>query len=371
MVSRWPNTRVRFVRNKGMANRKRSGKSASSGASRGGRKLPASVPAGKSPNGKASSGLAGKLDPTRPDMPGPVDGGETRRPIQALVRRAEGSLPAAIARRFVDVELLPHSAALALYAMLSLAPLLLILVWLTSMMLPDAQEALMEQIALLLGSDAEQVARTILRNARERPDTGSMAGLWSLLLLMFGATAVFARLQDVLNKIFRTDATRLPGLLAWLRKRVFSLGLVLALGFLLLVSMTVGTVLQLAFASVDWMLPVLANLATWLIYVVAFALMYHYLPDRSVSWKHAFAGGAATAALFVLGRTAIGWYLDRAEPESAYGSMGALMLALLWIYYSALVVFLGALITAVVDERRKAHKAQRHGATSTRATRTP
>ncbi|MDQ3287537.1 MAG: YihY/virulence factor BrkB family protein [Pseudomonadota bacterium] len=277
--------------------------------------------------------------------------------MQSLVRRAEGSLPVAVARRFVDVELLPQSAALALYAMLSLAPLLLILVWLTSMMLPDAQEALMRQIATLLGSETEKVARTILENARDRPDTGSLAGWWSLLLLAIGATAVFARLQVVLNKIFRTDATQLPGVLAWLRKRVFSLGLVLALGFLLLVSMTVSTVLQLAFAQVDWMLPIIANLVTFLIYVVAFALMYHYLPDRSVDWKRSLGGGAATAALFVLGRSAIAWYLDRAEPGSAYGSMGALLLALIWIYYSALVVFLGALITAVVDERSKARKA--------------
>jgi membrane protein len=211
----------------------------------------------------------------------------------------------------------------------------------------------MQQIALLVGSDAEQVARTIVANARARPDPGSIAGWWSLAMLLVGATAVFAQLQDVLNKIFRTDATRLPGMMAWLRKRVFSLGLVFAVGFLLLVSMTVSTVLQLAFARVEWMLPLMASIATWFIYALGFALMYHYLPDRSVGWRRALGGGAATALMFVLGRAAIAWYLQHADPGSAYGSMGTMVWALVWIYYAALIVFVGALLTAVVDERAK------------------
>jgi membrane protein len=295
------------------------------------------------------------LDPTKPTATRARSGASTRRPaIEAMVRRAQGSLPVALLRRFIDADLMSQSAALALYAILSLAPLLLLLVWLTSAMLPGAQEALMQQITQLMGADAEQVARTIVTNARERPDTGSIAGWWSVLLLVVGATAVFAQLQDVLNKIFRTDATRLSGALAWLGKRVFSLGLVFALGFLLLVSMTVNTVLQLAFARLEWMLPLMASVAAWTIYALGFALMYHYLPDRSVGWRRALGGGAATALLFVLGRAAIGWYLEHADPGSAYGSMGTLVLALVWIYYAALIVFVGALLTAVVDERIQA-----------------
>jgi membrane protein len=298
--------------------------------------------------------LAAKLDPTQAG--GSKQNGKSRQrpPIETLVRRAQGSLPAALVRRFIDVDLMAQAAALALYAVLSLAPLLLILVWLTSALLPGAQEALMRQIAMLVGSDAERVARTIITSAEARPNTGSIAGWWSLALLFVGATAVFAQLQDVLNKIFRTDATRLSGLRAWLRKRVFSLGLVFALGFLLLVSMTVGTALQFALAQVKWMLPLMAGIATWLIYALGFALMYHYLPDRPVDWRRALAGGAATAGLFVLGRAVIAWYLERADPGAAYGSMGSLVLALVWIYYAALIVFVGALITAVVDERAQA-----------------
>ena len=297
-----------------------------------------------------------KLDPTKPTASRARSGKSLRKPaIEAIVRRARGSLPAALLRRFIDVDLLAQSAALALYAILSLAPLLLILVWLTSAIMPGAQEALMQQIAQLGGAEAEHVARTIVGNARQRPDTGSIAGWWSLGLLFVGATAVFAQLQDVLNKIFRTDATALTGFMAWLRKRVFSLGLVLALGFLLVVSMTVSTVLELLLGRVEWMLPAMATGATWVVYALAFALMYHYLPDRSVGWKRALGGGAATAVLFLLGRAAIAWYLGQSNPASAsaYGSMGTIVLALVWIYYAALVVFVGALLTAVVDERAK------------------
>lgn len=288
-----------------------------------------------------------ELDPTKPTA--------SRARIETIVRRARGSLPAALLRRFIDAELLSQSAALALYAILSLAPLLLILVWLTSAILPGARESLMQQIAQLGGAEAEQVARTIVENARAHPDTGSIAGWWSIGLLVVGATTVFAQLQNVLNKIFRTDATALPGMLAWLRKRVFSLGLVLAVGFLLVVSMTVSTVLELVFARVEWMLPLAVTAATWLVYTLAFALMYHYLPDRSVGWRLALGGGAATALLFLLGRAAIAWYLGRSNPgaASAYGSMGTIILAIVWIYYAALIVFVGALLTAVVDERAR------------------
>ena len=301
------------------------------------------------------AGIAAKLDPTKPTASRAQSGKSMRKPaVESLIRRARGSLPAALWRRFVDADLLSQAAALALYAILSLAPLLLILVWLTDAILPGAQEAVMGQIALLVGEDAEAVARTIVDNARERPDTESIAGWWSLGLLFVGATAVFAQLQDVLNKIFRTDATALPGPMAWLRKRVFSLGLVFALGFLLVVSMTLSTVLQWLFARVDWMLPLMAGAAAWLVYALGFALMYHYLPDRRVGWRRAFAGGAATALLFVLGRAAIAWYLARSDPGSAYGSMGTIVLALVWIYYAAFIVFVGALLTAVFDERSNA-----------------
>jgi membrane protein len=266
------------------------------------------------------------------------------------VRPVFGAL-AALVERFNEAELVAQSAALAFFALLSLAPLLLILLWITAAAVPSAREAFLDQVGLLLGHDFGTVADAILTSAVSKPDTGSIAGLWSVALLLFAATAVFGQLQSVLNHIFRTSAKRLPGIVAWLRKRIFSFGMVLAVGFLLVVSMTVNTLLQLAFARIAWLLPMVAAIVTWLIYALAFALMFHYLPDRRVGWRWALVGGVLTASLFVLGRAVIGWYLERWNPGAAYGAMGALVLTLLWVYYAGLIVFIGALVTAMIDER--------------------
>lgn len=291
------------------------------------------------------------LDPTESVCLTQIDGAPPPHRIQSLIRRAQGSLPMALLRRFIDADLIGQAAALAFYAVLSLAPMMLLLLWITASAAPSAQNMVMRQIQLLMGNETEQVARTIVSNARAAPNTGSIAGWWSIVLLLVGATAVFAQLQEVLNRIFRTDATTLEGVWAWLRKRVFSFGVVLALGFLLLVSMAVTTVLEVAFSRIDWMLPVVATLASLLVYALAFAFMYHFMPDRRVRWPLALAGGSLTAALFVVGRSAIAWYLERASTGSAYGAMGALVLTMLWVYYAAIILFVGALITAVIDER--------------------
>lgn len=265
--------------------------------------------------------------------------------------RVNRSLPAALVRRFVETDLMTQAASLSFYALLSLAPLLILLLWLTASLYPPAQQSLLDQIQQLAGPSAGTVAETVIRNASDRPDVGSLAGWWSTALLFIGATVVFAQLQGALNLIFRTDAQRLNGLAAWLKKRVFSLGVVLAIGFLLVVSMVATTALQVVFARLPSLLPALGYATTLLLYALAFAFFYHYLPDRRVAWKQAFLGGAITALLFAAGRYLIGLYLSEAAPGSAYGSMGALVLLLVWIYYASVVFFVGALITAVIDER--------------------
>jgi membrane protein len=280
-------------------------------------------------------------------------------PVESRVRQADGHLAMALLRRFIDTDLVAQSAALAFYAVLSMAPLLLLLLWFTQTLLPSGQEALLDQIRVLAGGDARRLAEQLLAAADRQPDPESVAGWWSIALLFLGAAAVFAQLQDALNRIFRTEAAQLPSLRAWLRKRVFSLGLVLAVGFLLAISLTITTAVQFAFARVDWMLPVMVALAGWVVYALAFALMYRYLPDRRVEWRMAVLGGALTALLFALGRFVIGWYLEQANPASAFGSMATLALAMLWIYYAGLVIFVGALLTAVLDERRSSSAARR------------
>ena len=296
--------------------------------------------------------LAEELDPTRKASITQADGAPPPASTRQTIRKATlGGLGMALLRRFLDADVVTQAAAVAFYAVLSLAPLLLLALWLTASS-PGAQAATIEQIGVLMGPEAQQVARTVIANASARPDTGSIAGWWSIGLLLVGASAVFAQLQDALNRIFRTDATALANIGEWLRKRLFSFGLLLALGFLLLVSMTVTTALEFALRSVDLLQPAVAVLASLIVYAVAFAFMYHFLPDRRVRWKLALGGGAMTALLFVLGRAGIAWYLERAPTGSAYGAMGALALMMLWVYYAAMILFAGAVVTATIDERR-------------------
>ena len=296
--------------------------------------------------------LAEELDPTRKASITQADGAPPPADVKQVVRKAtSGGIAMAMLRRFLDADVITQAAAVAFYAALSLAPLLLLLLWLTASS-EAAQGATLEQIGLLVGPEAQEVARTVIANAREQPDTGSIAGWWSIGLLLVGASAVFAQLQDALNRIFRTDATALDGIGQWLRKRLFSFGLLVALAFLLVVSLTVTTVLHFTLNRFDLLQPAIALLASLIVYALAFAFMYHFLPDRRVRWQLALAGGSLTAALFVLGRSGIAWYLDHATTGTAYGAMGALALMMLWVYYAAIILFAGAVVTATVDERR-------------------
>jgi len=277
--------------------------------------------------------------------------------LKQRLDQLQQSLPGALVRRFAEADVMTQAASLAFYTLLSLAPLLVLLLWLTASLYPPAQQALVDQIASLAGRSVAEVAQTVINNATSRPDLGSLAGLWSVALLFIGATVVFAQLQGALNLIFRTDIRRFEGVLGWLKKRVFSAGVVLALGFLLIVSMVATTALQVVFSHLPSALPAVGYITTLVMYALGFAFLYHYLPDRPVEWRQAFIGGAITAILFTLGRYGIGLYIANAAPGSAYGSMGTLVIMLMWIYYASVVFFGGALITAVIDERARARRA--------------
>jgi membrane protein len=276
-----------------------------------------------------------------------------RQHLQRLGARAERSLPVALMRRFIETDLMTQAASLSFYALLSLAPLLILLLWFTASLYPQAQEALVHQIGNLAGHGAQEVAGTVIDNADSQPDIGSLAGAWSTVLLFLGAAAVFARLQAALNLIFRSDASHLDGVWHWIRKRLLSFGVVFALGFLLLLSMTLSTVMEVALAGTPSLLPMLSTLLALLIYAVAFALLFHYLPDRRVAWHQSLLGGALTAVLFLFGRHLIDLYIEHAAPGSAYGTMGTLVVLLVWMYYATVVFFIGALLTAVINERAR------------------
>lgn len=310
----------------------------------------ATTPPG-TPRSAAAPSVAARLDPTCEAAITQADGAPPPTTVRARVRRAVGSLPMALLRRFVDAEVVTHAAALAFYAVLSLAPLLLLMLWFTASS-SSAQAVVLQQIALLVGPEARVVAQTVLTHAQATPDTGSLAGWWSIGLLFVGASTVFAQLQQALNRIFRTDATALAGFGNWARKRLLSFGLLLAVGFLLVISLSVSTVLELTLGRIAQGQALVAAVAGMVVYTLAFAFMYRYLPDRRVRWPLAFGGGALTAVLFLAGRAGISWYLERASTAPAYGAMGALVLAMLWVYYAAVILYTGAVLTATIDERR-------------------
>ncbi|MBW3551187.1 MAG: YihY/virulence factor BrkB family protein [Proteobacteria bacterium] len=285
--------------------------------------------------------------PAEADDPGAIER------LQALQQRLAQSWPAKFVRRFIDYDILALAAALAFYTLLSLAPLVLMLLWLTTALYPSAQEEFFRQVGLLAGAQVEDTARLIVANAEDRPGAGSMAALLGTVALLFGASIVFGQLQVALNRVFRSDAKRLGGMVAWLRKRLLSFGMVVSLGFLLVVSMAAQAALQLLIAYVPNLLPVIAAAVSFVLYGMVFALMYRLLPDRPVSRRRALLGGALTAVMFMIGRWAIGLYLGQADLGTAYGPAGGLVILLVWMYYCAVVFLLGALVTAMFDERAR------------------
>lgn len=283
---------------------------------------------------------------------------------KALGDRVGHSVLARYVARFLQADLLALAASLSYFTLISLAPLVTMLLWVTTLLYPAAQAEFLNQIGLLAGREVESTVRTVMQNVEQQERRGTLAPVIGAVTLVLGATVVFGQLQVALNRIFGESGEKLTGVMAWVRKRLLSFGMIVSLGFLLVISMAVQAGLQMAMGMVPGLWPVLAILITFVIYAVGFAAMYHYLPDCSVRWRRALQGGAITALMFIVGKWAIGLYLGQAELGSAYGPAGGLAVMLVWLYYSAIIVLAGALATAMLDELielRRGHKAGRSG----------
>lgn len=279
--------------------------------------------------------------------------------LKALIARFQRSWIGELVRRFIDHDILALSAALSFYTTLSLAPLVVLVLWVTTALYPAAQEEFFRQVGLLVGPEVEGTTRLIVANAEQQPGIGSFAAAVGTGALLFSASVVFAQLQTALNRVFHSNAEQLGGLWAWLRKRLLSLGIVLGIGFLLVVSMAVQAALSLLTQWLPDLLPVVVGSFSFLLYTVVFAAMYRLLPDCPVGRQRAFLGGAITAGMFMLGRWLIGLYLGQASLGSAYGPAGGLMVMLVWLYYCAVIFLVGALITALLEDYAKQRKSRR------------
>ncbi len=252
---------------------------------------------------------------------------------------------------FLRDDAMTRGAALAFYTALSLSPLLVILLSIASFLGEDTQQQLVNQISGLVGPEAASVIDTVIQNVDARPDIGSLSAIIGIATLIFSATGVLASLQNSLNRIWHIEGKPGSGVWNWIRKRLLSFGMILAIGFLLIVSLTVSTVLNLFLAGTGMVWQTINFLVSFGVFVLLFALIFQYLPDANIAWKDVWVGAVMTALLFAVGKYVIGQYLGYSSVGSAYGAAGSLLVLLVWVYYSSLILFFGAEMTQVYSRR--------------------
>lgn len=251
------------------------------------------------------------------------------------------------------------AAALSYYTLFSLAPLLIIAMAVAGLVF--GREATQHQIAStiqgMVGPQGAQAIQALIQSA-STPSSGILATLIGVVTLLLGAGGVVGQLQDSLNTIWGVAPKPELGLMGLLRVRILSFGMVLGIGFLLLVSLVISAALTafLQFvggASIgeSFLWHGIEFLVSFGLITLLFALIYKVLPDVHMAWKDVGIGAAMTALLFTLGKFLIGLYLGHSSVSSAYGAAGSLIVVLLWVYYSALIFFFGAEFTQVYATR--------------------
>jgi membrane protein len=282
----------------------------------------------------------------------------------AMQRRGAVQLVKDTFKGFSEDDCPTMAAALSYYTVFSLPPLLVLLLTLLGAVMDpqDIQGSLEAQMRSAMGPSGAEQVRTILANADRPGSGGALPTVLSVIALLLGATGVFGQLQAALNKAWGVapDPDK-GGVKAMLAKRVFGVGMVLGLAFILLVSLVVSAVLAAFGEQLGRYLPsglsapVLEaiNFAGSLAVIsLLFAAIFKVLPDAEIAWRDVIVGAVVTALLFVAGKFALGLYLGRSNPGEAFGAAGALALMLVWIYYSSMIVLLGAEFTQVWAERR-------------------
>lgn len=254
-----------------------------------------------------------------------------------------------------------QSAALAFYTLFSMAPVLVVSVAIAGAVFGEeaTRAELQGQVRALAGEESAATVRQVLDSAA-RPDLTRWAGLVGAATLLFGATVVFGQLQQALNTIWGVKPQPGHMVRSFLKKRLLSLGLVLVIGFLLLVSLVLsaaisalGSYLQRLLAFPSGLLDALDFVLFFGVLTVLFMLMFKVLPDAVLRWRDVALGALVTALLFSIGKELIGLYIGRAGVASAYGVAGSLVLLLLWVYYSSMILLLGAGFTRVWSRRHR------------------
>ncbi|SDH18572.1 membrane protein [Pedobacter terrae] len=251
-------------------------------------------------------------------------------------------------------KVLKVSASLAFYTIFSIGPMLMVIIFLSSFFLKEqaVEGIIYEQIKSLVGNKAALQIQEIIKNASITGDN-MVAATTGFIALIIGATTVFAEIQDTINSIWNLEVRVKRGWLNFLKNRLLSFSLVVSLAFLLLVSLIVNGViegfmnkLQELFPNVGIILIYIVNLViTLFITSSLFAIIFKVLPDALIRWRDVAVGAILTALLFMTGKFGISFYISKSHPGSAYGTAGSIIILMLWIYFSAIILYIGAVFT--------------------------
>ncbi len=265
-------------------------------------------------------------------------------------------------------------AALAYYAIFSLAPLVILVLSLVSMAFKRdyARERLIAQVADLLGQQGADTVEAILANTSSG-DAGIWAAAIGFIALLVGASGVFGELQDSLNQIWEIPEKQGRRWTDVLKDRFLSFAMILVIGFLLLVSLLLSAALAAANKFMDGLLPgaevlwAAGNFAVSLLVItLLFAMIFRVLPDARITWKDVWLGAVLTALLFVIGKFFLGLYLGHSAVASSYGAAGSLIAILLWVFYAAQILFFGAEFTRVYALHYGSHRSRGRAAPGAR-----
>lgn len=265
---------------------------------------------------------------------------------------------------FIQDGALGRGAAIAFYTVTSIAPLLLIVIAIAGLVFGQeaAQNGIVSQLDGMMGRQSAELLQTAIASS-QNTSSGIFATVFGIVMILITASGVFGEMQSALNVIWKADPTGTP-VSRLIRARATSLGLVASLGFLLMASLVISTALTAFGNYINAVLPfgatilaVLNGVLSLSLLTVLFAAIYKVLPDCHVDWRDVAIGAVATAILFMIGKSLIGWYIGRSGVASGYGAAGALIIVLLWVYYSAQIFLFGAEFTkAYADHRKRANQ---------------
>ena len=275
---------------------------------------------------------------------------------QLVKKKSYWHLIKASVLQWIEDEPFQLAAALSYYTLFSLAPLIIIAIAVAGFAFgrDAAQNQVVAALQGVIGQESAQAVQGVVENASKQPKTGIVSAVVGVVALIFGAGGVVGQLQTSLNMLWGVTPKPGQGVWGFIRQRFLSFAMVLGIGFLLLVSLVVSafvtgltTWMGGLLGGAEFIAHALDLLVSFVFITALFAMLYKFLPDVHIQWRDVWIGAAITSLLFTIGKFLIGFYIGSSAVSSTYGAAGSLITVLLWVYYSSLIVFLGAELTQV------------------------